>query len=636
MREERRDEPSETFGPYVLYECLGRGGMATVHRAKKQGIEGISQPVALKRMLPWLSADADFVKSFVREARVAAHLRHTNIAQTYDLGRVDGVYYIAMELVAGRDLREILRQAHNVAGPPPVSVVIYLLFQICDGLDYAHTFRDEQGRPLGLVHRDISPANIIVGDDGTAKIVDFGVAKGTTNTLATQSGMLKGKFSYMAPEMLKGQTDARSDLFAAGIVAWELLTAKPLFSGGDDMEILGRIASWDPPAPSTINPAVPVELDAWLAMALAKDPLRRFQSAAQMRAGLELVARTPQMRASAADVAGWVAWAYQEQRPARRPSAPAPVGALAMAPIDRPAVAPNDQPALTPRPPIHVVDDPGLEFEAVLDSTAVGAAPAPPGRSSRTPGASPSARPSTSPPFPASGVPVPIGPSQTGAIPAPIVVAPSGPIPMPIGVAGSSAIPAAAAAVARTVLYDPGGPSPGPGSGPALGPAPTLMMTPPSTPPQATTQSMSPLSPQFPPTQAMVLPPMPPGAMDVPLSAIAPTISPDAGIVAPRAVNSWEMAPRGAPEQMALRGDDLRGRPEYMAATAAYQAAVDLINPAPRGTPGPQAVVEGRRSRPHSAAGPTVGSSSGVGMVLVIALCAAAAVGGFFVVQHLM
>ncbi|MBZ0235194.1 MAG: serine/threonine protein kinase, partial [Deltaproteobacteria bacterium] len=313
MREARRDEPTEQFGPYLLYECLGRGGMATVHRAKKQGIEGFERPVALKRMLPWLSADADFVKSFVREARLAAQLRHTNIAQVYDLGKVDGAYYIAMELVAGRDLREILRQAHHVCGPPPVSVAINLLFQVCDALDYAHTFKDEQGRPLGLVHRDISPANIIVGEDGIAKIVDFGVAKGTTNTLATQSGMLKGKFSYMAPEMLNGQVDARSDLFAVGIVAWEMLTARPLFSGGDDMEVLQRIATWDPPPPSSVNGAVPRDLDAWLAMALNKDPRKRFQSAAQMRAGLELVARTPQLRASAPDVAGWVAWGMAQK-----------------------------------------------------------------------------------------------------------------------------------------------------------------------------------------------------------------------------------------------------------------------------------------------------------------------------------
>jgi serine/threonine protein kinase len=159
-----------------------------------------------------------------------------------------------MEMIVGRDLRELLRQAHNTVGPIPVPIAIHILFQICDALDYAHNFRDDQGRALGLVHRDISPANVLIGEDGCAKVVDFGVAKGSTATLHTQSGMLKGKFAYMAPEMLQGVVDARCDLFAVGVVAWELLTAKPLFAGGDDMEILQRVTTWDPPPPSTHQP----------------------------------------------------------------------------------------------------------------------------------------------------------------------------------------------------------------------------------------------------------------------------------------------------------------------------------------------------------------------------------------------
>ncbi len=608
MREARRDEPTESFGPYVLYECLGRGGMATVHRAKKQGIEGFERPVALKRMLPWLSADADFVKSFVREARLAAQLRHTNIAQVYDLGKVDGAYYIAMELVPGRDLREILRHAHNVSGPPPVSVCINLLFQICDALDYAHTFRDEQGRQLGLVHRDISPANVIVGEDGTAKIVDFGVAKGTTNTLATQSGMLKGKFSYMAPEMLQGQVDSRSDLFAVGIVAWEMMTAKPLFSGGDDMEVLQRIAGWDPPPPSSINPAVSRDVDAWMAMALAKDPRRRFQSAAQMRAGLELVARTPQLRAGVADVAAWVAQAFDDQRPPRRPSAPAPVAS--------PSTQIAAEPGVSPRSATMAVDESSIEVEILRHSTSVGVAPIPmQARSSHTPGAFPS------------------------AIPQPLTVPPSGAILAPVVDGGSSSVPSAAASVARTVLLEQSG------SGPALGGLPTQMMevpqhqvpqqhqVPKHQAPLATTQAMRPL------------PPIPGGGMEIPLSAIAPTISPDAGVVAPHPVHNWQMAPQPVPHQVALHGDDLRSRPEYAAATAAYQAAADFINPVGpagpfppqvRGTPQPHDAAAPRRSRPRTAAGPIQSRGSAAGTFVIIVLCVGAAVGGFFLVQHLM
>ncbi|HUQ01154.1 MAG TPA: protein kinase [Kofleriaceae bacterium] len=646
MREARRDEPTEQFGPYVLYECLGRGGMATVHRAKKQGIEGFERPVALKRMLPWLSADADFVKSFVREARLAAQLRHTNIAQVYDLGKVDGAYYIAMELVAGRDLREILRHAHNISGPPPVSVAINVLFQVCDALDYAHTFRDEQGRPLGLVHRDISPANIIVGDDGTAKIVDFGVAKGTTNTLATQSGMLKGKFSYMAPEMLQGQVDARSDLFAVGIVAWEMLTAKPLFSGGDDMEVLQRIASWDPPPPSTVNGAVSRDLDAWIAMALHKEPRKRFQSAAQMRAGLELVARTPQMRAGAPDVAGWVAWAMAQSQPvaaehrADRPgTAPPPMPAAMPAPV------PASVPASDARSSTMAVDEAAIEVEILRHPTAVGAAPAPP--RTRTPSTAPPpvfTRPSTTPP-PLSGVPTPIA------------VPPSGAVVAPMSSAGSTALPAAAAAAsaARTVLHDHGT---GPSAVLPVQPAQTLVPIQPAAtqmmePPQAYALPQAYAPPQayqayVPATQAMVLPAQPPGAFDVPLSAIAPTISPDAGVVAPHGMHAWQMSPQGPPSQHqpALHGaDDLRQRPEYVAATAAYQAAAELIspgfgpgvNPAPRGTPAQMTAAPERRSRQRTASTTTPPpQGSALGTLAILVLCAAAAVGGFFLVQHLM
>lgn len=643
MREERRDEPTETFGPYVLYECLGRGGMATVHRAKKQGIEGFERPVALKRMLPWLSSDVDFVKSFVREARLAAQLRHTNIAQVYDLGKVDGTYYIAMELVPGRDLREILRQAHHASGPPAVGVAINLLFQVCDALDYAHTFRDDQGRALGLVHRDVSPANIIVSHDGVAKLVDFGVAKGTTNTLATQSGMLKGKFSYMAPEMLQGQADARCDLFAVGVVAWEMLTARPLFAGGDDMEVLGKIATWDPPAPSTFNPAVNGELDAWLAMALAKDPRRRFQSAAQMRAGLELVARTPQLRASTTDVAGWVTWAFAQPRGAWL-AATAGAGAAPAVPTAAPTAAPGPgsvtnlvPAAAAPRAATLAIEEASIEVEIMRRATAVGAPPAPRPSAAL---ATPHAIPAPIAPAPSTAVPLPVAASPSTAIPAPIVLPASGPVLAPMALVGSSAVPSAAAAAARTMLSDPG----------AMAGAATIAPGAPAAPgtPAAmvTTQAMSPLPPLR-PTQALGLPAMPPGAAEVPLAAIAPTLSPEAGVVA-RAHGG--PIPPAAPEHVALHGDDLRSRPEYAAATAAYQAAVDLISlgPAPGpgawGAPGPGPMARGtpashpvpRDSAPRSAARPAVARGSAAGTVLVVLLCAAAAVGGFFLVQHLM
>src|SRR5579862_2964325 len=159
-----REQPTEAFGPYLIYDRLGAGGMATVHRAVKRGIEGVERPVALKRLLPELQVNDEFVRAFVREARLAAQLRHQNICQTYDLGRVEGTYYIAMELVAGADLRTILRHTAYSTGPMPVPLVLNAMLQLCEALDYAHNFKDEAGTPLGLVHRDVSPANVIVGE----------------------------------------------------------------------------------------------------------------------------------------------------------------------------------------------------------------------------------------------------------------------------------------------------------------------------------------------------------------------------------------------------------------------------------------------------------------------------------------
>lgn len=610
MREPRREDPAESFGPYLIFECLGRGGMATVHRAKQTGIEGFERPVALKRMLPWLTSDAEFVKSFVREARLAAQLRHTNIVQTYDLGKVDGVYYIAMELVPGRDVRELLRHAHNVVGPPPPPVTINLLFQVCDALDYAHNYRDEQGRPLGLVHRDISPANVLIAEDGTAKIVDFGVAKGSTATLATMSGMLKGKFAYMAPEMVQGQVDARCDLFAVGVVAWELLTARPLFAGGDDMEILQRVTTWDPPAPSTVNPRVPRELDAWVAMALAKHPQRRFQSAAQMRAGLELVARTPAMRASAADVATWVSWAFQQkpgQRPTGAPQIPAPPPAVQLPmPITQPqpgaqiAVGPPAMQAtlIPPTPgmpgpgelgmgPIGGADSVAITID---DSTNVRAVPPPAARPTpQAIAARATPAPMMSPPA-SSGArtmmydegvqadpPTPHGIAPPPAVAPPVLRAPVLPNqPRPaspsrppssagqhstmIGTAIPAAVAAAAAAARGPVTSPPPVIAPGtvpPGGVPPQGVpqvgAPQVM---PQPVPQAGVQQRTVLFDGAPPAAGaarasqpgMALPPMPPGAnLETQVPAPAGTPAPQAGGYAPPHQAAYPHAPAGYP-----------------------------------------------------------------------------------------
>ena len=297
--------------------------MATVHRATQQGIEGFARAVALKRLLPELVHNEEFVRAFVREARIASHLRHANCAQTYDLGRVGGVYYIAMELVQGHDLRRILRQTAAATGPMPVPLIINLVSQICDALEYAHSLRDENGEPMGIIHRDVSPANIIVSKDGHAKLIDFGIAKASAANLATMSGQLKGKFAYMAPESLEGNIDARADLFAVGVIAHELLVARPLFTAtgpdADDFETLRRVRSMPIVPPSEINHEVPADLDTIVLTALARKPDERWQSAAAMRSALASLARTPALAATRDDVARWISWAFQ-QAPGSRPS----------------------------------------------------------------------------------------------------------------------------------------------------------------------------------------------------------------------------------------------------------------------------------------------------------------------------
>src|SRR6476620_5691273 len=213
----------EQFGPYLVYERLGVGGMATVHRALERGAEGFKRTVALKRLLPHLAEDASFIKSFVREAKLASLLSHVNIVQIYELGRVGTEYFISMEYIDGRDVRRILRHARKVTGAPPIHITVGLMLQLCDALDCAHNRGDEEGQPLQLVHRDVSPSNVLVTSAGHVKVIDFGIAKAQSSQLRTQTGRVKGKLAYMAPEAIAGRDlDARSDLFAAGVIAHEL------------------------------------------------------------------------------------------------------------------------------------------------------------------------------------------------------------------------------------------------------------------------------------------------------------------------------------------------------------------------------------------------------------------------------
>jgi serine/threonine protein kinase len=307
--------PREAFGQYLVYEQLGSGGMARVDRAELAGIEGFHRQVALKRMLPHVATNEEMVKAFVREARLASHLRHGNVAQTYDLGKVDGIYFIAMELVTGHTLRAVLKHCAQTTGPMPVPIALNILNQICDALDYAHNLCDETGQPLGIIHRDVSPSNIIVDEAGVAKLIDFGIAKASAAGMQTMSGTIKGKFGYMAPEYLLGRIDARADLFAVGVIAHELLTNRPLFSVSDDMQTLRRVRGMPIVPPSRRNANVPAEIDDIVMTALSRDPDRRWQHATALRTALTTLTKRLGMVCTNQQVVEWIGWALEQTKP---------------------------------------------------------------------------------------------------------------------------------------------------------------------------------------------------------------------------------------------------------------------------------------------------------------------------------
>jgi len=296
----------EAFGPYLVYEQLGIGGMAAVHRAEQSGIEGFRRIVALKRMLPHVAASEEMVQSFAREARLASYLRHTNVAQTYELGKVGEIYFIAMELIEGRNLREILRHCAQQRSIMPVPIALNVINQICDALDYAHNLRDDAGRALGIIHRDVSPSNVIVAEGGIVKLIDFGIAKAQISGMQTMSGTIKGKFGYMAPEYIGGTLDARADLFAVGVIAHELLTNRPLFTTSDDLDTLHRVRSMKIEPPSRSNPKVPPEIDDIVMTALARDPDMRWQHATALRAAMTTVTKRLGLDVMSTQVARWL------------------------------------------------------------------------------------------------------------------------------------------------------------------------------------------------------------------------------------------------------------------------------------------------------------------------------------------
>jgi serine/threonine protein kinase len=305
----------ETYGKYQLLKRLATGGMAQIYLARSQAAETAGRLLVVKRILPHLTENEDFVKMFIDEARIAARLNHANVVQIFDLGAEGDSFFIAMEYIHGEDLRRLCRHAELLGQPVPVPLVCRVLIEACAGLDYAHKRTDPtSGRPLGIVHRDVSPQNILVTFEGGVKVVDFGIAKAADQATITRSGVLKGKYSYMSPEQSNGQrVDCRSDIFALGVVLYELLTGSRLFKRASDIQTLTAVSECRVTPPSHVTTRVPADLDAIVLKALAKDPAERYQEAAHLQAALEGWLQVNRLPASPAHLSAYMKELYAER-----------------------------------------------------------------------------------------------------------------------------------------------------------------------------------------------------------------------------------------------------------------------------------------------------------------------------------
>lgn len=268
---------------YRVIEKLESGGMAEVFRAESTGLEGFHKQVAIKRVLPHFGRNSKFISMFLDEARLSAQLSHSNCVQVFDIGVRDDAYFIVMEFVDGANLKAISTSMQNKGKTFPIPVATYIAHEICKGLSYAHELTDRTGESLQLVHRDVSPPNVLLTKHGEVKIVDFGLAKASSQLEPSEPGVIKGKFAYLSPEAAHGEeVDCRTDIFAVGIILWELLASRRLFAGDTDVQVLHQVQAAKVPPISQINRSVPPELEGIVHRALARNRDERYASAREL------------------------------------------------------------------------------------------------------------------------------------------------------------------------------------------------------------------------------------------------------------------------------------------------------------------------------------------------------------------
>ena len=271
------------FGRYELITQIAFGGMGEIYLARSKGARGVEKRLVIKKILPYLASEDEFVDKFVDEARIVTELTHGNIVPVFDMGEIEGEYYIAMEFIPGRDLRDVLKASKVVGWRMPVTAAVFIVAEVCKGLSYAHNKKDPEGRSMDIIHRDVSPSNVLISTEGEVKLVDFGIAKATNKTTRSVTNQLQGKFCYMSPEQAAGKPlDPRSDLFSVGVLLYEVLTNVRPFEGSNDLESLDRIRTHDPPPPSELRPEVPPEIDAIVMRALHKDRGERYADSDDM------------------------------------------------------------------------------------------------------------------------------------------------------------------------------------------------------------------------------------------------------------------------------------------------------------------------------------------------------------------
>lgn len=272
---------------YVLLDLIGIGGMAEIYRAKLLGDKGFEKQIVIKKLLPQVAQDKELIRLFIGEARLAALLQHDNIAATYDFGEIDGDFFLAMEYLSGKDLYTVLQRAREHKRPLAIKDALVIASKICEGMDYAHRLKDLQGKPLNIIHRDLTPHNIFITYDGKIKIFDFGVAKAEMLDNRTRAGVVKGKLSYMSPEQLSGEViDFRSDIFSIGILLYEMLSGRRMYTG-DTATLIKKCITVDYDHLENIAPDLPSELYAILHKALARDLESRYQGCADMQADID-------------------------------------------------------------------------------------------------------------------------------------------------------------------------------------------------------------------------------------------------------------------------------------------------------------------------------------------------------------